>query len=74
MKRPRDEELHGGDPDFDQVVCPDCGAGNPEVVSLFGSAASEVLFQCRRCRACFNWVKWDGKLPPFAGQNHKSEY
>ncbi|MGQ9367037.1 PaaD-like zinc ribbon domain-containing protein [Azospirillum sp. ST 5-10] len=66
MTRPPDEDLFRDDPDFAAVTCPDCGADHPRVVSLFGGAASEVLFQCGRCRACFNWVKWNGRLPPTA--------
>lgn len=60
------DSLYSGDPDFDGVACPDCGGENVRVQSLFGGAASEVLFWCADCRACFNWVKWRGALPPTA--------
>lgn len=65
MRKP-DSEIWRGDPDFAGVTCPDCGADTLSVVSLFGGAASEVLLQCDKCRSCFNWVKWRGKLPPSA--------
>ncbi len=58
--------VHSGDPDFAGVCCPDCEATDLEVVSLFGGAASEVLFRCNRCTSCFNWIKWQGALPPSA--------
>ena len=58
--------VHSGDPDFAEVRCPDCAAADLEVVSLFGGAASEVLFRCNRCASCFNWIKWRGALPPSA--------
>jgi hypothetical protein len=52
-----------GDPDFAGVACPRCGQAGCEVLSLFGGAASEVLLRCRHCKTCFNWVKWQGRLP-----------
>ncbi|ODU67439.1 MAG: hypothetical protein ABT05_03760 [Lautropia sp. SCN 66-9] len=63
IARREESPSYAGDPDFAEVACPSCGTRSCEVVSLFGSAASEVLFQCRSCRTCFNWVKWQGKLP-----------
>lgn len=60
----RHRAAHSGDPDFDGVSCPDCGADDLEVLSLFGGAASEVMFRCRGCRTSFNWIKWRGRLPP----------
>lgn len=62
----RHRAVHSGDPDFAGVVCPDCLGEDLEVVSLFGGAASEVLFRCNACGSCFNWVKWQGALPPSA--------
>ena len=58
--------VHSGDPDLAGVRCPDCQAPDPEVVSLFGGAASEVLFRCNRCASCFTWLTWRGALPPRA--------
>lgn len=60
----RHRELHTDDPDFEGVTCPSCEKGDLEVISLFGGAASEVMFRCRSCNTSFNWVKWRGKLPP----------
>ncbi|MGB3273542.1 MAG: MaoC/PaaZ C-terminal domain-containing protein [Xanthobacteraceae bacterium] len=54
------------DDDFKDVRCPECHGGNVELLSLFGSSISEVMFECRTCRTIFNWVKWSGKLPPTA--------
>lgn len=62
----RHREIHTGDKDFEGVVCPECDGDDLEVVSLFGGAASEVLFRCKACSSCFNWVKWRGALPPSA--------
>jgi hypothetical protein len=60
----RHRELHTDDPDFAGVACPECEGDDLEVVSLFGGAASEVMFRCRGCNTSFNWIKWRGKLPP----------
>ena len=60
----RHRQLHSGDPDFADVSCPDCGSRDLEVLSLFGGAASEVMFRCRGCDTSFNWIKWRGHLPP----------
>ncbi len=54
------------DEDFKGVSCPHCESEGVSVLSLFGGSVSEVLFQCRACRTCFNWVKWRGALPPTA--------
>ena len=62
----RQREIHSRDPDFDGIECPECKGSDLEVVSLFGGAASEVLFRCTVCRSCFNWIKWRGRLPPTA--------
>ncbi|MAJ92858.1 MAG: hypothetical protein EVA87_01835 [Rhodospirillaceae bacterium] len=62
-------DLHSGDPDFEGVTCPECGADDLEVISLFGGAASEVMFRCRSCDTSFNWIKWRGKLPPAPSVN-----
>ncbi|WP_456061875.1 PaaD-like zinc ribbon domain-containing protein [Amycolatopsis alkalitolerans] len=63
-ERPPDRLLFPADSEFAGVTCPDCDTAEIEVVSLFGSSASEVLFQCLRCRSLFNWVKWSHRLPP----------
>lgn len=60
----RHRTLHTGDPDFEGVTCPECEGDDLEVVSLFGGAASEVMFRCKGCETTFNWIKWRGKLPP----------
>ena len=60
----RHRELHSDDPDFAGVTCPNCNGDDLEVVSLFGGAASEVMFRCGACSTSFNWIKWRGKLPP----------
>lgn len=62
----RQRQVHGDDPDFEGITCPDCQGTRLELVSLFGGAASEVLFRCLGCHHCFNWVKWRGRLPPTA--------
>ena len=60
----RHRELYSNDPDFDGVTCPHCDSIDLEVISLFGGAASEVMFRCIDCSTNFNWIKWRGKLPP----------
>ena len=60
----RHRELFSGDADFEGVSCPECNGENLEVISLFGGAASEVMFRCQNCNTSFNWIKWRGKLPP----------
>jgi len=60
----RHRDLHSNDPDFEGVTCPDCDSDDLEVISLFGGAASEVMFRCHACSTSFNWIKWRGKLPP----------
>lgn len=52
------------DPDFSGVTCPDCESAEIKLVSLFGGTTSEVLFACTHCCSCFNWIKWQHKLPP----------
>ena len=64
---PQHRELHSDDPDFRDVTCPDCRSADLEVISLFGGAASEVMFRCNVCRSAFNWIKWGGRLPPTVG-------
>lgn len=53
------------DTDFSEVACPHCSRQPCTVLSLFGGAASEVLFRCESCKTCFNWVKWQHRLPNF---------
>lgn len=71
-ERPPDRVLFPAHSEFPDVTCPDCGMGETEVISLFGSNTSEVLFQCLRCRSLFNWVKWSHQLPPIPGR-HQAE-
>ncbi|WP_425577290.1 hypothetical protein [Nocardioides endophyticus] len=62
-RRTSDHQRHGTDPDLKDVACPHCPSTMVEVLSLVGSAASEVLFYCLECRSCFNWLKWQHELP-----------
>lgn len=62
LLRDRAEPAHL-DPDFAEVTCPHCSGQSCSVLSLFGSAASEVLFRCDDCKTCFNWIKWQHRLP-----------
>lgn len=64
--RPLDGDIFADDADFKGVTCPHCKSEDLTVQSLFGGAASEVLFHCNACTSLFNWVKWRGKLPPTA--------
>ena len=67
MTRGWDSELFRADADFAEVCCPYCSSRQVSVQSLFGSTASEVLFFCKACRTCFNWIKWQHHLPPVHG-------
>jgi hypothetical protein len=62
-RRPTDERLFADHDDFQGVVCPACEGDDTRLVSLFGGAASEVLYFCRGCGSCFQWVKWRHRLP-----------
>jgi ribosomal protein S27E len=72
-RRLPDGVLFPVNPEFTDVHCPDCGTAEIEVVSLFGSSTSEVLFQCLHCRSLFNWVKWSHRLPPIPARHRSSE-
>lgn len=52
------------DDDFKGVCCPHCQSANLCLISLFGSSVSEVMFRCLSCRTFFNWIKWQGRMPP----------
>jgi ring-1,2-phenylacetyl-CoA epoxidase subunit PaaD len=41
----------------DQVLCPRCAAGDPRVVSEFGSTACKALMVCSSCREPFDLFK-----------------
>ena len=62
--RPPDRDIHGQDSDLAGIACPHCGGSATEVTSLVGGAASEILYYCLDCRSCFNWLKWQHRLPP----------
>ena len=40
------------------AVCPFCGSGNTELISLFGSTSLTSRYHCRECRSAFEQVKW----------------
>ncbi|GAA4539181.1 hypothetical protein [Pseudonocardia xishanensis] len=62
-RRPTDEQLFADQEDFQGVSCPACGSADTRLQSLFGGAASEVTYFCQGCRSCFQWVKWQHRLP-----------
>ena len=39
------------------VTCPQCGSGNTEVLSEFGSTSCKALWRCRTCREPFDYFK-----------------
>jgi ring-1,2-phenylacetyl-CoA epoxidase subunit PaaD len=41
----------------DQVVCPQCGSENTEVLSEFGSTSCKALWRCKNCREPFDYFK-----------------
>jgi hypothetical protein len=46
------------------AVCPFCGSGNTELISLFGSTSLTSQYHCRDCRSAFEQVKWGSLSEP----------
>ena len=40
-----------------QVKCPQCGSGNTELLSEFGSTSCKALWRCKNCREPFDYFK-----------------
>ncbi|WJR80605.1 1,2-phenylacetyl-CoA epoxidase subunit PaaD [Bradyrhizobium sp. NP1] len=40
-----------------QVACPQCGSGNTELLSEFGSTSCKALWRCKNCREPFDYFK-----------------
>ena len=40
-----------------EVVCPQCGSANTEVLSEFGSTSCKALWRCKTCREPFDYFK-----------------
>ena len=40
-----------------QVVCPQCGSENTELLSEFGSTSCKALWRCKSCREPFDYFK-----------------
>jgi ring-1,2-phenylacetyl-CoA epoxidase subunit PaaD len=40
-----------------EVMCPQCAAGAPRMVSRFGSTACKALMVCSQCGEPFDWFK-----------------
>ena len=40
-----------------QVRCPQCGSGDTELLSEFGSTACKALWRCKSCREPFDYFK-----------------
>jgi ring-1,2-phenylacetyl-CoA epoxidase subunit PaaD len=40
-----------------QVICPQCGSADTEVLSEFGSTSCKALWRCRACREPFDYFK-----------------
>jgi ring-1,2-phenylacetyl-CoA epoxidase subunit PaaD len=43
--------------DAPQVACPQCGAGETEMISEFGSTPCKALWRCTQCREPFDYFK-----------------
>ena len=41
----------------EQVFCPQCGSGNTELLSEFGSTSCKALWRCKSCREPFDYFK-----------------
>jgi ring-1,2-phenylacetyl-CoA epoxidase subunit PaaD len=40
-----------------EVACPQCGSGNTELLSEFGSTSCKALWRCKSCREPFDYFK-----------------
>ncbi len=40
-----------------QVACPQCGSGDTELLSEFGSTSCKALWRCKSCREPFDYFK-----------------
>lgn len=40
-----------------EVICPQCGSGNTQLISEFGSTACKALFKCNDCAEPFDYFK-----------------
>jgi uncharacterized Zn finger protein len=40
--------------------CPNCGARDAKVISLFGTQAMTLQYRCRKCGTLFEAIKYDG--------------
>ena len=41
----------------EKVVCPQCGSGDTELLSEFGSTSCKALWRCKSCREPFDYFK-----------------
>ena len=41
----------------EQVACPQCGSGDTELLSEFGSTSCKALWRCKSCREPFDYFK-----------------
>ena len=41
----------------EQIKCPQCGSGDTEVLSEFGSTSCKALWRCKSCREPFDYFK-----------------
>ena len=41
----------------ERVTCPQCGSGDTQVLSEFGSTSCKALWRCRACREPFDYFK-----------------
>jgi ring-1,2-phenylacetyl-CoA epoxidase subunit PaaD len=42
---------------LEQVACPQCGSGDTQVLSEFGSTSCKALWRCKACREPFDYFK-----------------
>jgi ring-1,2-phenylacetyl-CoA epoxidase subunit PaaD len=42
---------------IEQVECPQCGSGDTELLSEFGSTSCKALWRCKSCREPFDYFK-----------------
>ena len=41
----------------EQILCPQCGSAETEVLSEFGSTSCKALWRCKSCREPFDYFK-----------------
>ena len=44
-------------PPYSEIICPQCGSEEVDVISHFGSTACKALYKCKKCNEPFHHFK-----------------